>query len=128
MGAITVFIQKYIPVSYVPYIVHTNVTQIVNIRPNLDILFRFLIYNPAKMAAGINAVPGSEAIKTIGKNNISSIHLPHWQPNVTAKLRACSFQLCTAFYENRRVTPRPALLLVLRSFMTFVASEKEVNL
>ena len=85
IGAITVFIQKYIPVSYSPYIVHTNATQIVNIRLNLDILFRFLIYKPTKIAAGIIAVPGSDAIKTIGKNNISSIHLPHWQPNSLAQ-------------------------------------------
>jgi len=81
IGAITVFIQKYIPASYIPYIVHTNVTAIVNIRPSLDILFRFLTYKTAKMAAGIKAVPWSEAIKTIGKNNSSSIHLPHLRPN-----------------------------------------------
>jgi hypothetical protein len=53
----------------------------VNIRPSLDILFRLLKYKPTKMAAGIIGVPGSEAINTIGKNNISSIHLSHWQPN-----------------------------------------------
>jgi hypothetical protein len=53
--------------------------QIVTIRPNLEILFRLLIYKPTKITAGIIAVPGSEAIKTIGKNNISSIHLSHWK-------------------------------------------------
>ena len=37
------------------------------------------------MAAGIIAVPGSDAIKTIGKDNISSIYLPHWQPNSLAQ-------------------------------------------
>jgi hypothetical protein len=38
------------------------------------------------MAAGIKAVPGSEAINTIGKNNISSMHLPHWRPNGSREL------------------------------------------
>ena len=72
--------------------VHTNVTAIVNIRPSLDIIFRFLIYKPAKMAAGIIAVPGSEAIKTIGKNNSSSIHLPHLRPKLASILEKLSSQ------------------------------------